>query len=365
MKIALLGFGTVGKGFYELAEGRVCVKTVLSRRPRPELTCRVTDDFDEIVSDPEIGVVVEVMGGIEPAYTYISRALRAGKHVVTANKQLMCAKFAELTRLARENGAALRCTAAAGGGIGWLTALSRAAELDEILAVEGIVNGTTNFMLSAMTAQGAEYADALKRAQALGYAEADPAADVEGFDARRKLVLSADLAFGVQVQEEDVPCVGISSITAQDIREAGERKLVFRLIARAERGADGVSAFVCPTLYSENTAEAQTSGTDNRISLIAAHIGKQSFSGAGAGGWATGSNVLRDCLDIQAGCRSFYAAEFTPCALAKSGAEHLWLFRKHGQYLRRTCSVREAFALYEQYRKEDPQALLARFAERE
>ena len=224
MNIALLGFGTVGSHFYKLCEGRtdLHVAAVLSRRPRPELTCTVTADYDEIVRDPSIDIVVEVMGGIEPAYSYLCAAMRAGKHVVTANKQLMCAHFEELTSLAKEKGVALRCTAAAGGGIPWLTSLSRASELDEIKAVEGILNGTTNYMLSAMTNSGADYAPALRKAQELGYAEADPTADVEGLDARRKIVLSADLAFGVNIREEDIPCVGISSVTAADIAGAEE-----------------------------------------------------------------------------------------------------------------------------------------------
>lgn len=239
MNIALLGFGTVGSHFYKLCEGRtdLHVSTVLSRRPRPELTCTVTADHDEIVRDPSIDIVVEVMGGIEPAYSYLCAAMRAGKHVVTANKQLMCAHFDELTALAKEQGVALRCTAAAGGGIPWLTSLSRASELDEITAVEGILNGTTNYMLSAMTNSGADYAPALRKAQELGYAEADPTADVEGLDARRKIVLSADLAFGVNIREEDIPCVGISSITAGDIAKAKDKGLTYKLIARAEKTA--------------------------------------------------------------------------------------------------------------------------------
>ena len=229
MNIALLGFGTVGSHFYKLCEGRtdLHVAAVLSRRPRLELTCTVTADYDEIVRDPSIDIVVEVMGGIEPAYSYLCAAMRAGKHVVTANKQLMCAHFEELTSLAKEKGVALRCTAAAGGGIPWLTSLSRASQLDEITAVEGILNGTTNYMLSAMTNSGADYAAALQKAQELGYAEADPTADVEGLDARRKLVLSADLAFGVNIREEDIPCVGISSITAGDIAKAKDEGLTY------------------------------------------------------------------------------------------------------------------------------------------
>ena len=364
MNIALLGFGTVGSHFYKLCEGRtdLHVAAVLSRRPRPELTCTVTADYDEIVRDPSIDIVVEVMGGIEPAYSYLCAAMRAGKHVVTANKQLMCAHFEELTSLAKEKGVALRCTAAAGGGIPWLTSLSRASQLDEITVVEGILNGTTNYMLSAMTDSGADYADALRTAQELGYAEADPTADVEGFDARRKIVLSADLAFGVNVREEDIPCVGISSVTASDIAGAKEAGLTYKLIARAEKSGSAVAAFVCPTLFPSSAPEAHTGGTGNLVTLYAARFGKQSFSGAGAGGYPTGSNVLRDCLDIAGGCRSFYSDSFVPRPVHLSGAQGKWLVRCMGETFVRECSAREAFDAYDSYRKDDPHALLARYA---
>lgn len=364
MNIALLGFGTVGSHFYKLCEGRtdLHVSAVLSRRPRPEITCSVTADYDEIVRDPSIDIVVEVMGGIEPAYSYLCAAMRAGKHVVTANKQLMCAHFDELTSLAKKQGVALRCTAAAGGGIPWLTSLSRAAALDEITAVEGILNGTTNYMLSAMTNSGADYAPALRKAQELGYAEADPTADVEGLDARRKLVLSADLAFGVNVREEDIPCVGISSVTAADIARAKDKGLTYKLIARAEKSGSAVAAFVCPTLFPSSAPEAHTDGTGNLVTLYAARFGKQSFSGAGAGGYPTGSNVLRDCLDIVGGCRSFYSDSFVPRPVHLSGAQGKWLFRCMGETFVRECSAREAFDAYESYRKDDPHALLARYA---
>ncbi len=363
--IALLGFGTVGSHFYRLCEGRsdLRVTAVLSRRPRPELSCTVTADFDELVRDGSVDIVVEVMGGIEPAYSYLCAAMRAGKHVVTANKQLMCARFGELTGLARECGVGLRCTAAAGGGIPWLTSLSRAAELDELTAVEGILNGTTNYMLSAMTDSGADYAAALARAQELGYAEADSTADVEGLDARRKLVLSADIAFGVSVKEEDIPCVGISAVTAEDIAAAKAQGLTYKLIAHAEKNGDSVAAFVCPTIFPATAPEAHTGGTGNLVSLYAARFGKQSFSGAGAGGYPTGANVLRDCLDVAAGCRGFYTGDFTPCAVDLTGARGRWLFRgRDGRFIRE-CSAREAFDAYESYRKDDPHALLARFAE--
>lgn len=364
MNIALLGFGTVGSHFYQMTEERsdLNVAAVLSRRPRPELRCTVTADFDEIVRDKGIDLVVEVMGGVEPAFSYITAAMRAGKHVVTANKQLMCAHYDELLSLAGECGVSLRCTAAAGGGIPWLVSLSRAERMDAVDAVEGILNGTTNYMLSAMTAHGADYGAVLREAQALGYAEADPTADVEGYDARRKLVLSANLAFGVSIREDDVPCAGISHITSADIEKAKELGYTFKLIARAERSGDRVAAFVCPTLFPVTAPEAHTDGTGNLVSLYARRIGKQSFSGAGAGGFPTASNVLADCLEIAAGCGGYYTGKAAPCAVDNSGASARWFFRRDGQYLFGDYSAETAFDVYENYCGNDPTALIARIA---
>ena len=362
MKIGLLGFGTVGSHFYRMAEEQesLSVVTLLSRRPRDGLKCRVTSDYEVIVRDPGIDTVVDLIGGIHPAYEYIAAALRAGKHVVTANKAVMGAYYRELTGLAKRNGVCLRCTAAAGGGIPWLSSLARASEMDRILAVEGILNGTTNYMLSEMTARYADYGDVLKEAQELGYAEADPTDDVEGFDARRKLVLSANLAFNVSLKEQDIPCVGISSVTAGDIAWGRERGLVWKLIARSERKGGAVSAFVCPTLFPAYTAEAHTNGSANLVSLFAERIGKQSFSGAGAGGWATASNVIADCLSIHPNSLSFYN-ERKPVAarVNNDAAEGAWLFRSFGQYTIRMATAKEAFEAFAALRTVEQKALLA------
>lgn len=362
MNIALLGFGTVGSQFYRMVRGRsdLRVSAVLSRRPRPEASCTVTADFDEIVRDRDIGIVVELIGGAEPAYDYICAAMRAGKHVVTANKQLMCARYNELPALAKECGVSLRCTAAAGGGIPWLSSLARAAALDRVTAVEGILNGTTNYILSAMTERGADYGAALREAQRLGYAEADPTADVEGLDARRKLVLSANLAFGVSVREEDIPCVGISSVTAADIEKAKELGYTVKLLTYAAQEGGRVAAFVCPTFFPASAPEAHTGGTGNLVSLYAERLGKQSFSGAGAGGFPTASNVLADCLEVMRGCGSYYTDAAKPCAIDNDAFAGRWLFRRDGQYVFGEYAAAQAFEVYEIYRRDDPNALLAR-----
>lgn len=308
MNIGLLGFGTVGRGFYELAENSPDIKitAVLSRRPRPELKCLVTDNFEELLASG-VDMVVEAIGGVHPAYEYAAAALRAGKHFVTANKQLICEYYDELTGLAGQAGPALRCTAAAGGGIPWLSSLARTKAMDRIYKVEGIMNGTSNFILDAMTKNGTDYADALKEAQALGYAEADPTADVEGFDAARKLVISANLAFDAHLKFEDVICKGISSITAADIAAWKVQGKVCKLIASAEINPDGsIKASVEPKLFAADSLEAGVDKNNNFISLYAEKIGKQSFFGQGAGAYPTGSNVLADCLAIAGGARGFY-----------------------------------------------------------
>ena len=361
MQIGLLGYGTVGKAFYALCEEQpaLTVRTLLTRRPRG-LSCQETDSFETILSDPDIGLVVELIGGIHPAYEYISSALRAKKHVVTANKAVVCAYYSELVGLAEENGVSLRCTAAAGGGIPWLTSLGRVANMDRITAVEGILNGTTNYILSEMTARYAEYNELLAEAQRLGYAEADPTDDVEGFDARRKIVLSANLAFDALLRENDIPCVGISHVTAADIAWARERGLVWKLIARAERRDAAVGAFVCPTLFPAASPEAQTNGSTNLVSLYAERIGKQSFSGAGAGGWPTASNVLADCLRIVSGAPHFYSDRPVAPLPVENGDElRTWLFRSYGHYAVREEKASDAFEAYQAVLEGDPGALLA------
>ena len=361
MQIGLLGYGTVGKAFYALCEEQpsLSVKTLLTRRPRGS-SCREVTSFEDILNDPDIQLVVELIGGIHPAYEYISSALRAKKHVVTANKAVVCAYYAELVDLAAKNGVCLRCTAAAGGGIPWLSSIGCVARMDRITAVEGILNGTTNYILSEMTARNAAYGELLKEAQQLGYAEADPTDDVEGYDARRKLVLSANLAFSVLLREQDIPCVGISRMTVADIAWARERGLVWKLNARAERQDGAVAAFVCPTLFPASTPEAQINGSSNLVSLYAERIGKQSFSGAGAGGWPTASNVIADCLRIADGASPFYSDRaVTPLPVNNDGEPKTWLFRSFGRYAVRMETAVEAFEAFRAVSEIDSHALLA------
>ena len=182
MRIGLLGFGTVGKGVYDIVAGRedMCVAKVLCRRDLELADAGVTHRFEDILNDPTIDTVVEAIGGVHPAYDYVRRAILAGKNVATANKALIATCYDELIPLAREKGVCLRCTASVGGGIGWLSELERARRIEPIFYVGGIMNGTCNYILDSMTRLGLGYSQALRQAQALGYAEADPTTDVEG-----------------------------------------------------------------------------------------------------------------------------------------------------------------------------------------
>ena len=329
MKIGLLGFGVVGRGVYDILAERkdVSVGAVLARRDLGALTCRVTREMQDILSDPEIDTVVEVMGGLHPAFEYVSDALQAGKNVVTSNKHLLCHYYKELTALARENGVALRGTAAVGGGIPWLTNLQKACRADRISKVSGIMNGTTNYIMDKMQKSDADFADVLKQAQELGYAEADPSADIDGWDIQRKLIISAGAAFGVCLAEEDVPVFGIRSVQAEDIRRFKARGRTCKLIASAERLENSVAAYVEPTLLTADALEAAVPANFNLISMEGQYIGKESFFGQGAGRYPTAYNVVQDLLDIQGGVKSFYTDRFEDAATNNAGCLHRYYVR--------------------------------------
>jgi len=321
MKVALLGFGVVGGGVYNMLQEHPGWETayVLDKRDFPELGEKLVRSMDTIVNDPAVDIVVEMMGGTRPAFDFVSAALRAGKHVVTSNKALIAAYYNELTALARENGVALRCTAAVGGGIPWLTSLERACSVDTIESISGIMNGTTNYILDVMTREGKDFAEVLANAQKLGYAEHDPTADIDGWDIRRKLVISSNIAYGVSVREEDIPMAGIRGITAGDIQAFEEAGLACRMIASSARNGAGICATVEPMLLPKGAPEAAVPLNYNRISYVGERLGIQAFFGQGAGRYPTAANCVRDCLDIGAGKRSFYAEKAEPAVIDNEG----------------------------------------------
>ena len=322
MNIGLLGFGVVGGGVWELAqENRALnVKKVLVRREAPSLGKAAVQDVEAILRDTEIDTVVEVLGGLHPAYEWICWALAAGKDVVTANKAVISAYYRELTALARENGVALRCTAAVGGGIPWLVNLARVKRLDTVGAVGGIMNGTTNFIMDAMHKSPVSFDAILKEAQDLGYAEADPSADIDGDDIRRKLCISANIAFDAVLDETAIPTFGIRTVTAEDIAAFQAHGFVCKLLATAQAAEDGVCAFVEPTLVDKSEPEAAVPANYNLIGYTAEKVGKQTFFGQGAGRFPTASNVMQDCLTVLAGEKGFYTAKAVPDALCAAAA---------------------------------------------
>ena len=329
MNIALLGFGVVGSGVYEWCRSRedLHVCRVLIRSDKPEIAGIATRDFDDILHDPNIDVVAEVMGGLHPAYEYVTAALKAGKHVVTANKALVAAYYRELTALADVCGKALLCTAAVGGGIPWLVNLARCKKLDHICRLGGIMNGTSNFIMDAMHKSPVSFPVILKKAQELGYAEADPSADIDGNDIRRKLVISANIAFDALLNEEDIPMFGIRTVTDGDIRTFQSRGFVCKLLAEAAQAESGVCAYIEPTLVSASALEAAVPANFNLITYEGEQIGRQSFYGQGAGQMPTAANVVQDCLSIAEGRRAFYAEKTVPTALDGSGEAHPYYVR--------------------------------------
>ena len=312
IRVALLGAGTVGGGVYKLISrqagelpdktgARVEVKRILVRDPSKERKGipqeLLTGNWQEILDDPEIQIVVEVMGGIEPAHTYLREALQAGKQVVTANKDLLAEYCEELTELASEKGCDLMFEAAVAGGIPIIRPLKNSLVGNHIEEVIGIVNGTTNYILTRMSQDGVDYAEALEQARQLGYAEADPTADVEGLDAARKMAIMASLAFHSRVVAGDVYTEGITGISARDIRYAKEFGYSVKLLGIARETEEGIEVKVHPALIPEDHPLAAVHDSFNAVFVRGDAVGDTMFYGRGAGELPTASAVLGDVVD--------------------------------------------------------------------
>jgi homoserine dehydrogenase len=300
--VGILGKGTVGGAFQELLTDRAEMVAEVSGR-RPKLTGVLSSkkgNFDEILAASDI--IVELIGGIDPARDYVTRALREGRHVVTANKQLIAQHGEELVAAAREGGAQLRFEAAVAGAIPVIRVVQESLGAIPIEKVFGIVNGTTNYILTEMTRSGLSYDDALKQAQNLGYAEADPSDDVGGADAAAKMAILARLAFGTPVQLDQVPYEGIEQIRPDDIAYAKELGLSLKLLGVAERfGENEVSVRVFPCFLYPGHPLAPIEGPFNAVMVEAPTITEITMSGPGAGGPETASAVLGDVVSVIAG----------------------------------------------------------------
>ena len=342
MKVAVLGFGTVGKGVYKMlahADG-LEQGPVLVRPGKADEPWKISD-INGIVSDVSVGAVAEVMGGVEPAFSYCAAALKAGKHVVTSNKALVAAKGIELAALAREHKAAFLFSAACGGGVPFLHNLSLAVLSDRIESLGGILNGTTNYMLDAMQRRGLDYASALADAQRLGYAEADPTADVSGLDALRKIMLGCAVGFGL-LPVEGLDCEGIESFSAADAADLKKRGLCCRLLARGGKSASGVYAYVEPMALGASAAECSVLDNFNMARYRGVNSGDIIMIGQGAGRWPTASAVLRDLSCILRGERAMLGAGCVSGKADNSGCAHSYYVRLPAGYAGR-LPVKEAW----------------------
>ncbi len=338
--IGLLGAGTVGGTLIDrlfTEHAAIAAKTGLDlqirrvavRDPSKPRNFEIPDglfttDPSSMIDDPSVDLVVEVMGGQDPAGDLVLRALQAGKPVVTANKELIAARGYELIAAAEESGVALLFEAAVGGGIPIIRPLSETLAGERITRVMGIVNGTTNYILTRMTEDGAAYEDALGQAQDLGYAEPDPTADVGGADAAAKAAILASLGFGTWVGLDHVPHTGITEITAADIRYADDLSYTIKLLAIAEDTVDGVSARVHPVLLPHDHPLSAIRGATNAIFIEGPAIDTLLFAGPGAGGDPTATAVLGDVIDaareILAGAQVAPRIRFAPSSLADFGS---------------------------------------------
>jgi homoserine dehydrogenase len=317
IKVAVVGFGTIGSGVAKLlltqgeriarhAGCRLQLQHVVDpdlTRPRnvqlPE--GMLTDDLSRVADDPEIRVVAQLIGGIEPDRSIMLRLLESGKDVVTANKALLAEHGPDVFNRARDLGRSIAFEASVAGGIPIIAAIGQSLTANQVLSLQGILNGTSNFIVSKMEESGADYAEAVQEAQRLGYAEANPAMDVNGSDAAQKLAILAHLAFGAQVRWQNIPRIGIDRLDAADLRYAGELGYRIRLLASANLVDEGLELHVSPTLVRVGQPLAEVRGAFNAISVLGDAVGPVFFHGLGAGQMPTASAVVADMIDTVVG----------------------------------------------------------------
>ena len=314
IKAALLGLGTVGGGVYKVLKNqkeempyklgavveieKILVRNLKKAAAKVEDPSLLTNNWKEILEDESIEIIIEVMGGIEPAKTYILEALKAGKHVVTANKDLIAVHGHEILQCASENKRDFLFEAAVAGGIPIIRPLKQCLAANHISEIMGIVNGTTNFILTKMTQEGMEFSEALALATELGYAEADPTADIRGYDAGRKVAIMASIAFNSTVTFDDVTTEGITQISAKDIRYAKELGCVIKLLGIARNTDTGIEVRVQPMLIPDSHPLATVNDSFNAVFLTGDAVGDAMFYGRGAGELPTASAIAGDVFDI-------------------------------------------------------------------
>lgn len=310
LNVGILGLGTVGGGTYdiltknkEIIEKRtgttIEIVKILDLRKRPGVDESLfTDDPDEVLNNPDVDLIVETLGGIQPASSFMLQAMKNGKHVVTANKAAVAATYEELQKAAAENNVRFLFEASVGGGIPVLTAIQNALAGNNFLEVMGIVNGTTNYILTKMTEEGADYEEVLKDAQAKGFAEADPTADVEGIDVANKLCILIALLFDKYIAPKDIPTTGISKITGADIAAAAEEGCKIKLIAHATLKDGQVVCSVAPEKIPYSHPLVGVSNEFNAVYITGDMVDEVMFYGKGAGALPTGSAIVGDIISV-------------------------------------------------------------------
>ena len=310
IKVAILGYGTVGSGVFEIinenkelitanAGEEIDVKYVVDLRECPGYSCEsvLVHDYNIILNDPEVEVVIEVMGGLKPAYDFVKSALLAKKSVCTSNKELVAKYGAELIKIAQSNNRNFLFEAAVGGGIPIIRPMNMHIPADKICEITGILNGTTNYILTKMDKEGADFDSTLKKAQELGYAERNPEADIEGYDAVRKIAILASLANGKTVNFEEIYTEGISKITAEDFKYAKKMGRSIKLLGKCKNEDTGIVCSVAPRLLAPDHPLYNVSGVTNGILVRGNMVGDLVFIGSGAGKLPTASAVVSDVVD--------------------------------------------------------------------
>jgi homoserine dehydrogenase len=314
INIGLLGLGTVGSGVVEILNKRkeelkgimgselklkkVLVKDIDKERDVSLEENIITLEFEEILKDPDIKIIIEATSDLEESYEYIKKSLNKGKHVVTANKAIVSKHFEELTTIANKKNCAFLYEASVGGGIPLLKPLKEVIATNEITKIQGILNGTCNYILTRMFDEGLDYKEALKIAQELGYAEADPTADVEGYDTLRKLRILGTIGLKGKISEEDILVRGIKNITSFDVEQINNLGSTVKLIAEIRATGDNFTAMVQPTIIKKDSYFANVNMAFNSVSFVGNNVGELKFYGSGAGKFPTANAVLSDVLDI-------------------------------------------------------------------
>lgn len=386
MKVAILGLGTVGSGVYEIISSgskkmeHFSVLKVLDLPQNKDKLPIITSDIKDITENKEIDLVVETMGGIHPAYEFICDCLKAKKHVVTANKAVVAKHLSEFLDLAKEHDVNFMFEACVGGGIPWIASLLKASRIDDINRFHGIFNGTSNFILDYMASYNKDFSEALQLAQELGYAEADPSADIDGYDVQNKVAISSKLAFGADVDMNKFTVYGMRNIGIHDIHYLANNGYSVKYIGEAHKSGSQYEVFVMPNIFKESDVEANIRTNFNIAALRGETIGDLKFYGQGAGKLPTANAIIQDILDIENGSIPIISADKEGITYSNEAVVNVFMIRtkecieissyiesidKHEDFhyiITKEISTKEFKAQFSEIIEKDDKVFVAKFA---